>query len=269
MAPEIEAVVTAGPLPPPAGFLELATNLKVVACIGAGVDHYDPETLRRRGVALTNAAGVNAEDVAELAFGLLIAARRRIVQADGYVRAGEWRRLGMTRRLGGRRLGIVGLGAIGQAVAVRAAAFGMTVGWTGPRAKPSDWRYFESPMELAEWSDAVVVCCRPAPENYHLVGAEFLQALGPGGLLVNVSRGSLVDEPALVAALRSGQIGAAGLDVFDKEPTDPSAWEDVPNLILHPHSGGATVEALEDGCALAVKNLQLCFAGEPLMSAVN
>jgi lactate dehydrogenase-like 2-hydroxyacid dehydrogenase len=269
VAPEIVGVVTAGPAPLPAGFLEAAQNLKIIACIGAGFDHYDPDALRARGVALTNAAGVNAQDVAELAFGLLLAAQRRIVAADGFVRAGEWRRLGLTQRLRERKLGIIGLGAIGQAVGVRAAAFQMTVGWTGPRVKPSDWRYFAEPMELAAWSDAVVVCARPAPENRHLVGAEFLEALGPGGLLVNVARGSLVDEPALAAALRSGQIAAAALDVFEKEPPDPDAWKDVPNLILHPHSGGATIEALEEGCDLAVRNVRLHLAGEPLISAVN
>jgi lactate dehydrogenase-like 2-hydroxyacid dehydrogenase len=269
VAPEIFGVVTAGPAPLPAGFLEAARNLKIIACIGAGFDHYDPDALRARGVALTNAAGVNAQDVAELAFGLLLAAQRRIVAADGFVRAGEWRRLGLTQRLRGRKLGIIGLGAIGQAVAVRAAAFEMTVGWTGPRAKPSDWRYFTDPMELAAWSDAVVVCARPAPENHNVVGAKFLETLGPGGLVVNVARGSLVDEPALAAALAQGKIAGAALDVFAKEPPDPDQWKDVPNLILHPHSGGATIEALEEGCALAARNVSLRLAGEPLISAVN
>jgi lactate dehydrogenase-like 2-hydroxyacid dehydrogenase len=248
--------------------MERARRLSFIACIGAGYDHYDPVALRARGVTLTNAAGVNADDVAELAFGLLIAAQRRIVQADGWVRNGAWR-TASGRRMKGQKLGILGLGAIGRAVATRAEAFGMTVGWSGPRAKDSPWVFFTDSIELARWCDLMVIACRPTPENEGLVGTEFLNALGAAAILVNVSRGSLIDEDALIAALRQGRIAGAALDVFAAEPTDPGQWSDVPNLVLHPHSGGATHEALADGCALAVENLERHFAGEAPRSRVN
>jgi lactate dehydrogenase-like 2-hydroxyacid dehydrogenase len=268
LAPEIEAVITAGPRPLPAGFLERADKLGLIACIGAGYDFYDPAALRERGVALVNAAGANAEDVAELTIGLLIAAQRRIVEADRWVRDGAWRMVS-SHRMKGQKLGVLGLGAIGLAVAERAAAFGMNVGWSGPRPKDSPYAYFAEPLDLARWSDSLVVACRPTPDNQNLVDAPFLDALGPKGILVNVSRGSLVDEAALVAALREGRIAAAALDVYVKEPTPAEAWRDVPNLILHPHSGGATHEALADGCARAVENVRRYFSGEELLSRVN
>jgi phosphoglycerate dehydrogenase-like enzyme len=267
-AASIEAVITAGPYPPPAGLLERTRNLGLIACIGAGYESYDPATLRAQGVALVNAAGANAEDVAELTFGLLIAAQRRIVEADRWVREGHWR-VSPARRMKGQKLGVLGFGAIGRAVAARAAAFGMSVAWSGPNLKETPYPYFADPIELARWCDSLVLCCRPTPENRGLVDAGFLDALGPHGILVNVSRGSLVDEAALRSALREGRIAAAALDVFAQEPTPAGEWRDTPNLILHPHSGGATQEAIEDGCAMALENVRRFFAGDELLSRVN
>lgn len=267
-AETIEAVITAGPYPPPSGFLERASKLGVVACIGAGYESYDPTALRARGVALTNAAGANADDVAELTIGLLIAAQRKIVEADRWVREGAWK-IASSRRMKGQKLGVLGLGTIGRAVASRATAFGMTVGWNGPTERASPYAYFADPAELARWCDSLILCCRPTPQNRGLVDAAFLDALGPGGILVNVSRGSLVDEPALRAALREGRIAAAALDVFAQEPTPPADWRDTPNLVLHPHSGGGTQEAIADGCGMAFENVRRFFANEPLLSPVN
>jgi len=269
LAPRIEAVVAIGPKPLPEGFMEAATRLGLIACVGAGYENYDPVALKARGVRLTNAGGVNAEDVADLAIGLYIAAQRRIVEADGWVKAGRWGQPVMSHRIRGRRLGVVGLGAIGEAVAVRGAAMGMEVAWWGPRPKPSAWTRLDDPMALAQWADVLAVCCRPTPENEGLVGAAMLDALGPSGVLVNVSRGSLVNEPDLIAALREGRIAAAALDVFAEEPTDHRQWADVPNLTLHPHSGGATYESIADGRKLVVENVRRHYAGEPLLSAVN
>jgi lactate dehydrogenase-like 2-hydroxyacid dehydrogenase len=269
-APEIEAMVTTGPRPLPEGFLDRAGALRLICCLGAGYESFDPDALAARGIRLANGAGANAEDVADLALGLFLAARRRIVEADGRVRAGLWRAAGLrAHRLRGGRMGVIGMGAIGHAVAVRAEAFGMAIGWCGPSPKPVAWPRFDDALALARWSDALVVCARPTPENDGLVGDALLDALGPAGVLVNVARGTLVDEGALVRALREGRLGAAALDVFAEEPTDPATWDGVPNLTLHPHSGGATVEALDACRDLAVENIRRCFAGEPLVTPLN
>ena len=267
--PQIAALVTTGPVPLPAGLLEVANNLTLICCLGAGYECYDPSALAARGIRLTNAASVNAEDVADLAICLLLAARRRLVEADQSIRVGQWPRVLMTSRNRGRKLGILGLGAIGRAVASRAQSLGMNVGWHGPTKKKSSWPYLPDVLELATWADDLVIACRATPLNKNVVGEEVLGALGGDGILINVARGSLVDESALIASLKSGRIAAAGLDVFAYEPTDPSTWEGVPNVTLYPHAGGATHEALEDGKAVVLENLRRHFACEPLLTPLN
>ena len=145
----------------------------------------------------------------------------------------------------------------------------MQVAWFGPNPKPVAWPRFETCRELAEWADVLVVCSRATDENRGLINRSVLDALGPNGLLVNISRGQLVDEDALIAALRSGALGAAALDVFAGEPTDPAKWVDVPNVILQPHHGGSTREAIEDAKALVVENIRRAVTGVPLLSALN
>jgi lactate dehydrogenase-like 2-hydroxyacid dehydrogenase len=270
LAPEVEAVVTIGGRALPQDFLAAATRLSLICCFGTGYENYDPEGLAARGVRLANGGGSNAEDVADLALGLFLAARRRIVEADGWVKGGRWPAVRpMSRRIRGNRMGILGLGGIGRALAARGEALGMTVGWSGPRPKAVDWPRFVTAVELADWCDALFVCARPTADNEGVVDAAVLEALGPDGVLVNVARGSLVDEDALIRALREKRLGAAALDVFAEEPTDPAKWAGTPNLTLHPHSGAATFEAIADGCARAVENLRRHFAGEELLTPVN
>lgn len=270
LAPEIDALVTVGTAPISEAFMAAATRLRIICCLGAGYDNYDPSVLARRGIKLTNSAGVNAEDVADLTIGLLIAARRRIVEADRWVREGRWPEKGLyTRSIRGNRLGVVGLGAVGRAVAVRGSAFGMSVGWHGPNRKPVEWPYYADPVQLARWCDVLCVCCCPTPQNVNLIGESVLDALGPRGILVNVARGSLVDETALINALHAGRIAAAALDVFANEPTDPLQWLGVPNLTLHPHSAGSTFEAMKAAQELTIMNLRRFFAGEPVLTPVN
>ena len=270
LAPEIGAVITGGMAPLSDKFMNAAVNLKIIACIGAGYEGFDPAKLLDRGIRLVNGRGVNADDVADLTIGLFIAARRRIVEADAWVKQGQWAaNTGFFRSIRGNRMGIIGLGAIGRAVAARGQVMGMTIGWSGPNPKDVDWLYFRDPLELARWSDALFVCCRPADENENLINAEMLNALGPHGTLINISRGTLVDEDALIAALREGRIAAAGLDVFKEEPTDPEKWKDVPNLTLHPHRGGATLESLQQCLELGIENLRRCFNGEELLTPLN
>jgi lactate dehydrogenase-like 2-hydroxyacid dehydrogenase len=247
--------------------------LKLIAGLGAGIDGIDLAHAKARGVAVTNGAGLNADDVADVAIGLLLSAVRQIAAGDRLVRTpGAWTgpiALPPPMRLRGRKLGIVGLGAIGQAIGVRAAAFGLDIGWTGPRQKPdAPYPFFVDVPALAQWADILVVACPGGPETEHLVDASALQALGPAGVLVNVARGSVVDEAALIAALRAGAIAAAGLDVFAEEPTPAARWADVPNITLTPHLGGATQESLFEIVAVALENLRRHFAGEPLVSPV-
>jgi lactate dehydrogenase-like 2-hydroxyacid dehydrogenase len=269
IAPRVEAIVTIGAVGLSDAFLDSAPRLSFISCYGAGYESYDPEALRARGVRLVNGGGANAEDVADLGMGLLLAVQRRIAELDQRMRQGEWpQMIGMCHRLRGRRLGVLGLGAIGLAMARRAEAFGMEIAWSGPRPKPADWPYLADPMQLAAWADVLLVSCRPTPQNAGLVDRAMLGALGPEGMLLNLARGSVVDEPALIAALKEGRIAGAGLDVFAEEPPDP-AWRDTPNTVLHPHRGGATFEAIDECRTVLVENLRRHFSGEPLLTPVN
>lgn len=269
-AHDIRALVVAGEFPLDKALIESLPNLQLIACFTSGYDRIDVPWCRARGLAVTHAPGVNHEDVADHALGLILAARRQIADGDRALRAGEWTvdsKL-ITPSLNGQRLGVVGLGNIGEAVARRAEALRMTVKWWGPRDKPAAWPRAASLLELARDSDILVVACKADDSNIGLVSREVIEALGPAGLLVNVARGQLVDEAALIAALKDGRLGQAALDVFEAEPTDASRWAGVPNTVLTPHTGGATTEAVQGMLMLLMQNLQAAFAGEPLKTPV-
>ena len=269
-AHDIRALVVAGEFPLDKPLIESLPNLQLIACFTSGYDRIDVPWCRARGLAVTHAPGVNHEDVADHALGLILAARRQITAGDRALRAGEWTvdsKL-ITPSLNGQRLGVVGLGNIGEAVARRGEALRMTVKWWGPRDKPAAWPRAASLLELARDSDILVVACRADDSNIGLVSREVIEALGPAGLLVNVARGQLVDETALIAALKEGRLGQAALDVFEDEPIDVARWADVPNTVLTPHTGGATTEAVQGMLMLLLQNLQAAFAGEPLKTPV-
>jgi lactate dehydrogenase-like 2-hydroxyacid dehydrogenase len=269
-AHDIRALVVAGEFALDKPLIERLPNLQLIACFTSGYDRIDVPWCRARGLAVTHAPGVNHEDVADHALGLILAARRQIADGDRALRAGEWTvdsKL-ITPSLNGQRLGVVGLGNIGEAVARRAEALRMTVKWWGPRDKPAAWPRAASLLELARDSDILVVACKADDSNVGLVSREVIEALGPEGLLVNVARGQLVDEPALIAALKDGRLGQAALDVFEDEPTDVARWADVPNTVLTPHTGGATTEAVQAMLMLLMQNLHAAFAGEPLKTPV-
>ncbi|WP_298163377.1 2-hydroxyacid dehydrogenase [Brevundimonas sp.] len=266
----IEAVVVAGEDPLDIAVLERLPNLKLIACFTSGYDGIDLDWCEARGLPVTHAPAVNHEDVADHALGLLLAASRRIVDGDRTLKAGQWSmdaRL-MTPSMKGRRVGIVGLGLIGEAVAKRVEAMGCPIAWWGPRAKDSPWPRAGSLLELARDSDVLVVACRADGSNRGLISAEVIEALGPTGLLVNVARGSLVDEDALIEALKAGRLGQAALDVFETEPTPAARWADVPNVVLTPHTGGATSEAVQGMLILLMRNLAAAVSGEPLVTPV-
>jgi lactate dehydrogenase-like 2-hydroxyacid dehydrogenase len=268
----VRAIVHAGEIPLTPEFLSSLPRLGLIANVSVGYDGVDVPWCRANGIEVTHAKGLNADDVADHALGLLIAAWRNIAAGDRIVRQGTgWRdsdRMKPQPSLKGRKVGIVGLGAIGEAVARRAEALGMSVAWWGPTPKDAAWPRAASVLELARDSDILMVAARAEAANRGLISAEVIDAVGPQGLIVNVARGSLIDEGALIAALKSGRLGRAALDVFAEEPTPAARWADVPNTVLTPHTAGGTTDSIPRMVAQAVENVRLFLAGEDLMSPV-
>jgi lactate dehydrogenase-like 2-hydroxyacid dehydrogenase len=242
--------------------LDQFPKLGLLAVMGAGFDHVDTAALKRRGVALANTPGMTDNCVADLAFGLLIAAQRRIVTADQYLRAGKWpqARFPLAPRFSGRRLGIYGMGRIGVAIARRAQGFDLEVAYHN-RHRRADHpaRYFDDLAALASWSDYLVVACPATPETRHKVDRLVLKALGPQGVLVNIARGAVIDEPAMIEALADGTIASAGLDVFEHEPQVPARLLQMGNVVLTPHIAGGSVETWNDCYAGVVANIDSFF----------
>ena len=269
---EARAIVWAGEFPLAPALLDGMPQLGLIACFTVGYDGVDLMETDRRGIAVTHGADANAEDVADHAIGLMLSHRRGIVEGDRLLRAGLWiagpERL--SHSLAEARLGVVGMGHIGQAVARRAEAMRMQIGWWGPRDKPTlPWPRSESLNALARDSDILLVAARADSGNRGMIDAGVMDALGPDGLLVNVARGQLVDEPALRQALRQRKLGGAALDVFQHEPTPADIWADVPNCVLTPHMGGATHEAVARMTGMVLANLKAFFAGEALPNRVR
>ncbi|HEV2531884.1 2-hydroxyacid dehydrogenase [Phenylobacterium sp.] len=267
----VQAIVHAGEIALTPEFLGSLPKLGLIANVSVGYDGVDVAWCRARGIEVTHAKGLNADDVADHALGLLIGAWRNIAAGDRIVRQGTgWRdadRMKPQPSLKGRKVGIVGLGAIGEAVARRVEAMGMSVAWWGPNAKPAaGWPRAASLLELARDSDILVVAARAEASNRGLISAEVIEAVGPQGMIVNVARGSLIDEDALVAALKAGRLGRAGLDVFAQEPTPAARWAEVPNTVLTPHTAGGTTDSIPRMVAQAVENVRLFLGGEPVMS---
>jgi lactate dehydrogenase-like 2-hydroxyacid dehydrogenase len=255
----------------PAALIEALPKVEIVACFGIGVDAINLAAARARGIPVTNTPDVITDDTADIALALMLAVERRVAEGDRFVRRGDWPRgeLRFGRSLGGRRLGVIGLGRIGRAIATRAEAFGMAIAYTGPRAKHNaPYRYEPRLVELARWSEILAVACPGGVATRNLVGPAVLEALGPAGTLINIARGSVVDQDALVAALERGAIGGAGLDVFASEPEVPAALTRLDNVVLMPHTGSATDETRAAMGQLMIDNLLAHFAGRPLPTPV-
>lgn len=274
LAPEslerVEVLVSDGEFLDPA-LLDRLPALKLVACFSTGYSGIDVEALRARGIALTAAGGVNAHDVADHAFALLLGWWNQIPQADTAVRHGSWRQ-GLLPRpsLKARKLGIVGLGRIGGEIARRAEAFALQVSWWGPHAKP-EGRYprAASLLHLAHASDILVIAMRAIPANTGKINAAVFEALGSQGLLINVSRGFVIDERALIDALRSGTIAGAALDVLAAEPPDIRSWKGISNVLFSPHIAGYTREGGDALFGQLRENIRRQLAGAPLLSPVE
>lgn len=272
VAPRIRGIVAGAESAVGRALIDRLPALEIISVFGVGYDGIDLDAARERGIVVTNTPGASTQDVADLAFALLLAAARHVVNGDAFVRAGKWVpgvRYPYTARVAGGRLGIVGLGRIGRAVAQRALGFGMAVSYTGPNRKddvPFTW--VADLRALAASVDFLVVCACGGTSTARIIDASVIEALGPDGVLVNVARGSLVDEEALVVALEAGTIRAAGLDVFGADHRVPAAMQRLDNVVLTPHVGAGTRSAVQDMIDLASLNLNAHFAGRPVPAPV-
>ncbi|WP_205836979.1 2-hydroxyacid dehydrogenase [Neorhizobium sp. T25_27] len=270
--PGVQVLVTDPGVGANADILAKFPNLKLVACYGIGIDSIHMPTVKSRGIGICNTPGLLTEDVADLAMALMLASARDIVPQTQYVRDGRWTTIAakvpLGRSLKNKAIGIVGLGNIGAAIAERAAAFRMRVSYHGPRRKPVPYTYMPDLVAMAKESDFLVVASRGGDDTRKIVNRDVLEALGPQGTLVNVSRGSIVDEAALVEALRTGKLGFAALDVFANEPrvSEKLLW--MPNVIMTPHQGSATAETRLAMALLLVENVNAFFKGTPLPTPV-
>lgn len=268
----VRAIACIGGKPTDAKLFDFFPNLEAVIAAGVGVDGVDVQAAKAKGIAVCNSPGINTDDVADLAMGLLIAGERNIIEMDGLVRKGEWADAlshAPRFRLRGRTLGILGMGAIGQAIAARAMPFGLNVIWHGPNTKPElSWPRTDTLLELAQKSDILMLACPLTDVTRSCITPSILKALGNEGVLINVARGGVVDEAALLAALRGKTILGAGLDVFENEPTDPALWANLTNVVLTPHVAGRTRESVQEAVRAAIGNLMRVYKGEALVNRV-
>ena len=267
---EVTAMVTAGGTALGAAALDLMPKLGVIVCYGTGYDGVDLAAAAKRYIAVANSPGANASSVADVAVTLMLAVTRRLLPADDYVRSGGWssaRPSPMMRPqagMRGRRIGVYGMGEIGRKIAARVAAFETEVGYFSRSRHEVPYQYLPSLEALAEWCSVLMIAVRAGADTQHAIDAGILKKLGADGYVVNISRGSVIDQQALVTALADNTIAGAGLDVFEQEPHAPDALTAFPNVVLTPHIGGHTLEshaAMQD-CVIA--NLEAFFAGRPL-----
>ena len=254
-----------------ADLMDKLPNLEIIASFGVGYDTIDTAAARARNIRVTNTPDVLNDAVAELTIGLMVSLARRIPQADQFVRQGKWPNgnFGLFSELTGKTVGILGLGRIGKEIAVRAQAMKMRVVYYGRHHQPSvPYIYYDKLEDMARDSDWLVVIAPGGKGTEGIVSRQVLEALGPKGRLVNVARGTLIDETAMVELLVNGGLGGAALDVFENEPQVPAELLALDNVVLSPHQGSATHQTRDAMGALLVANLERHFAGEPLISAV-
>ena len=273
VGPNVRGVITMGHGVVDRAMIDAMPNLEVITVMGVGYDGVDVKHAAAKGAPVTNTPDVLTEEVANLGVGLVMAVTREVPKADAYVRDGRWLKEGdipLNRTIVGRPVGVVGLGRIGLATADRLAALGAKVSWYGPRPKPEAPYPFDPDLEhLAGQVDGLVVCCPGGPATRHLVNRKVIAALGKEGWIVNVARGSVIDEQALVEALMTKRLWGAGLDVFDAEPKVPTELFGLDNVVLQPHQGSGTVATRNAMADLMVENLDLHFAGKPLKTPVS
>ena len=270
IGPRVRAIATSTFYGAAPDLIDACPNLELIASFGVGTDSLAVEHARKRGVKVTNTPDVLNDDVANLAVLLLLATTRKLVAYDRYVREGRWVRDGdppLTRGIAGRQIGIVGLGRIGRAIAEKLKPFHCRIAYFARNERPdAPYPYYPNLEELARDSAALIVIVPGGTLTEKLIDHRILDALGPEGILINVARGSVVDEEALVKALQEGRLGGAGLDVFVDEPNVPEALFSMENVVLQPHQGSATVETRRAMGDLVLANLAAHFEGRPLPS---
>lgn len=270
--PKCRTIATNGHEPVTRKMIAAMPDLELVACSSAGFEAFDLVAMAEDGIRLTNTSAALSDDVADMAILLMLAARRSFAAGEAYVRSGDWAKKGMfplQHTIAGKRLGIVGMGTIGQEIARRAEAMRMQVSYWNRRPKDLPWQFQPDLVQLASDSDVLIVIVAGGDGTRGLISAKVMAALGPQGLLVNVSRGSVVDEPALIEALQSGALGQAALDVFASEPDADPALTALPNATLYPHHASGTVETRDAMAQLVVDNLAAFYAGKPLLTPVD
>jgi len=271
VAPRVRGVQATGTATVDAALIARLPKLEVIACCGVGYDGIDVGAARQRGIRVTNTPDVLNDCVADLAMGLMIDASRGISRGDRHVRAGKWLKGGvpLAARVSGKRLGIVGMGRIGRIIARRASGFDMQIAYHARnRVADVPFAYHAKLVDLAKDSDYLVVIVPGGKETFHLVDEAVMRALGPKGILVNVARGTVVDEAAMVKCLQEGALGGAALDVFEDEPKVPEALWTMENVVLVPHIGSGTRETRAAMCKLTIDNLVAHFSGRPLLTPV-
>jgi lactate dehydrogenase-like 2-hydroxyacid dehydrogenase len=274
VGPNIRAIATRGDLGASEAMIAACPKLEIISVFGVGYDAVHQPSCRARGIALTNTPDVLTDDVADLAVAMLLSLVRRVVPADAWVRSGDWASKGsqpLTRKVSGTRAGILGLGRIGAAIARRCEGFGMQIAYSarGPKPGAEGWTYIPDAVELARNCDHLFVALAATPETRHIVNAKVLQALGPDGTVINISRAANVDESALLDALEGGKIAGAALDVFEDEPNLNPRFLKAPNVLLQPHHGSGTVDTRKAMGKLMRDNLTAHFAGKPLLTPVR
>jgi hydroxypyruvate reductase len=271
LAPQIRGIAASGESKVPASLIAQLPALEIISVFGVGYDGVDVAAAKARNVMVTHTPKVLNDDVADLAIGLMLSAARQLPAADRYVKDGKWTSgpMPLARKVSGARIGIVGIGRIGQAIAQRALAFNMSIAYTA-RSKRAElpYTFYPTPAELAANCDYLVLITPGGAGTNKLINAEVLKALGPEGILVNVARGSVVDQEALIHALQNGVIAGAGLDVFENEPNVPEALRAIPHVVLAPHVGSATRQTRQAMADLAFNNLKSHFDGKPVHTPV-
>jgi hydroxypyruvate reductase len=268
---KVRAIATAS-FPIPAELMDELPKLEIIATQSVGLDHIDLKAAKARGIKVTNTPDVLTDDVADLAIALALAVARRLVVGDRHVRDGLWLKDNLAlapARFSGTRMGILGLGRIGLGIAKRAESFAMSIAYHGRREQSRvPYLFYPSLVEMARNVDYLVVACPGGAETRNLVNREVLAALGPKGVVINIARGSVIEEPAMVDLLREGRLGGAGLDVFVDEPKVPETLFALENVVLQPHVGSATHTTRGAMGQLVVDNLKAHFAGKPLLTPV-
>jgi lactate dehydrogenase-like 2-hydroxyacid dehydrogenase len=272
---DVRAMITAGGTPLPGSMMDMIPKLGAIICYGTGYDGVDLNAAAGRNIAVGHSPGANAASVADIAVTLMLAATRRLLVADNYVRSGDWgaaKPSPMMRPqagMPGRKVGVYGMGEIGRKIAARVAAFEAEVGYFSRSERDVPYRYFPSLEALADWCSVLMIAVRAGHNTHHAVNADILKRLGADGYVVNIARGSVIDQDALVQALTDKAIAGAGLDVYAKEPHAPDGLTAFQNVVLTPHIGGHTLEshtAMQD-CVIA--NLTAFFDGQPLAYPVK